>query len=497
MSQDSPVDLRTKATGAILWVIAERWGSRLLSLLVFTVLARFVAPEQFGVISLAMVVTALMQVFVDSGFSKALIQRKELAPKDASTAFWTSLAMALVLCALVAGCAPLIADAFGEPGVTNVLRALSLALPLSALSLTPQALLERQFDFRSLSVRQLAGALAGAGIAIPMAILGAGVWALVAQQLVTAGVAVLVLWRSTHWRPTMEFSGDSFRSLANAGVSILGTELLDAVQGNIDKLVVGAFFTAEQLGYYFLAQRIGTILVELVTSVMARVSLTTFSRVQDDPARLNRVLRQMTFAASAVGVPIFALVAVLAPQLVPFAFGDGWEDSIPILWILAPSWALSSVMTFDRGLFIATGHARAALLVALLQNAVGVVLVFALLPLGVYGVTLSRWSRVATWPVRLVMLHRLIHVRIGPYLAQILRCALAVAPSTAAIAVLQQTGWASASGAFWTFACPLGLASLLTYAALLWLIAGESGRSVLSYIASTVVKKLPLRRSRA
>jgi len=459
-------------------------------LAVFAVLTRFLSPEEFGLIALATVFTAILQVFVDSGFSKALIQRKSLEPKDASTAFWTSMAMSVALYVVIFFTAPLLAASFDEPDLASVLQVLGLALPLTALSRTPAALLEREFGFKALSVRQFVGTLAGALAAFPLALLGAGVWALVAQTLVTAGASVVALWAATTWRPKWEYSSRSLKALWSMGVSIIGIDLLDAVQANIDKLVVGAFFTAEQLGYYFLAQRLGTILIELVTTVISRISLTTFSRVQDDLVRLNRIFRQLTFAASAISVPAFALVAVLAPQLIPLLFGDGWDASIPLLWILAPGWVLGAAMYFDRNVFLATGHARTALWLALFQNFIGIVLVFALVPFGVPGVAFSRWSRVVTWPLRLVILRRFVDLAIWPYLGQVFRCILAVTPVVVAISLLQLTPWASEPTALWSFAVPLGLIGILGYAGLLWLLAGQENRTVLQKIAGEMFSRL-------
>lgn len=458
-------------------------------LVVFAVLSRLVGPEGFGLISLATALAAILMAFVDSGFSKALIQLKTLGQKDAATAFWTAMAMAVLLYVVLFFTAPLIANAFNEPDLALVLQILCLTLPITALSRTPAALLERDFDFKSLSIRQFIGTIAGAAIAIPLALVGAGVWALVAQTLATAVASLVALWAATTWRPTFEFSFASLKKLFAIGISILGIDLLDAVQANIDKILIGAFFSAEQLGYYFLAQRVGTILVELVTSVISRVSLTTFSRVQDDLPRLNRVLRQLTFAAAAIGVPIFGLVALFAPQIVPFIFGDGWEPAIPLLWIMAPSWAISAVMYFDRSVFLATGHAGTALWVALLQNVVGIVLVFAAVPFGTAGVAFSRWSRILTWPIRLALLRKFIQIKVWPYLGQVFRCILAMLPVVAGIALLQQTDWAASASAFWLFAVPMGIVSFLVYAGLIWLLAGSENRTVLRRTAGDMTAR--------
>lgn len=491
MTQD---DLRRRATRSIGWVVAERWGSKFLALGVLIVLTRLLDPSDFGLVALATSVISILAVLVDSGLTTALIQKRQLDPKDASTAFWASLGTAVALAIALVLLAPLLATAFNEPQLAPVLQVLSLVLPISALSRIPAGLLEREFDFKSLSVRQLIGSVGGAATSIPLALMGFGVWALVAQTVAGAAVGTIALWASTSWRPRFEFSFSSLRTLWRTGVSVLGIELLDAVQGNIDKIVVGLFFSAEELGIYYLAQRLGTILVEMVTSVISRISLTTFSRVQDDLPRVNRIYRRLTFAAAAISFPIFGLVAVLSPQIVPAVFGPSWDASIPLIWILAPGWAVASLMYFDRGVLLGTGHAGVAFGLAVFQNIVGIALVFAFVPLGIYGIALSRLARIFTWPVRLWILKRLINLAIGKYLLEALRCVAAIAVPLTVIACLQLTPWASTPLAFWTFALPLAIVTLPIYFGTLWLVAGTENRNQIAPVMSAVRQRIRRKR---
>ena len=472
--------LRRRATNSIGWVVFERWSSRLISLALLALLTRLLTPADFGLISLATASLAVVQVFVDSGFSRALIQKRQIGPKDASTAFWASMSIAVTLCVALVLVAPLIATALGDSRLGPVLQVLSITLPLTALSQTPAALLERDLDFKPLSLRQFIGTLSGAAIAVPIALLGGGVWALVAQTVVSSIAATIALWASTSWRPKLEFSRVALKSLWATGASILGIDLLDAIQGNVDKIVIGIFFDPTQLGYYFLAQRIGTILIELVTSVISRVSFTTFSRVQDDNVRLNRIFRQLTFVASAISVPLFGLVAVFAAQLVGFLFGPGWQAAVPILWILAPGWALGAVMYFDRTVLLATSNSGPALMLALFQNIVSATLVFVFIPFGVIGVAFSRLARFVTWPIRLWVLHRLAGIEVWKYIEQILRPAGAFAPIILILALLQLTPWAGLPLPMVTFVLPLSVLALICFGGALYALGGPENRALVA-----------------
>jgi teichuronic acid exporter len=480
-------DLRSRTTRSVGWIVLERWSSRLVSLLVLALLTRALTPAEFGLVATAVSLIAILQAFVDSGLSKSLIQRKELGPKDATTVFWTGLSLALVLGGLICLLAPLLARAFGQPDLTPIVQILSLLLPISALSQTPAALLERELEFKALSIRKFVGTLAGAAAAVLLVLLGAGVWALVVQNLVTAAVAVVVLWASTSWRPSAAFSFASLKTLLRTGLPILGIDLLDAAQANLDKLVIGALFSPEVLGYYFVAQRVGIIASDLLVSVFSRVTLSTFSRVQHDRERLNRIFRQMTYVAGAVSVIMFGLLAVFAPQVLATLFGDQWDDAVPILRVLAPGWALGSIMFFDRSMFIATSNATSGLVLALVQNVVSIALLFAFAPFGILGVAFSRLARLVVWPLRLYVLRRAAGVDIGKYILQVLRCVTAAAPVLVGLSLLLATPWADAPAPFWTFVAPASLLGLLTYAGLLWLIAGEENRVVLRSVSRDVV----------
>jgi O-antigen/teichoic acid export membrane protein len=481
--------LGRKFLGSAGWVLLEQWSTKLVSLLLFAILARLLQPSDFGLVALATAIIAILQVFVNSGFSKALIQKRDLLPKDAATAFWTSLALAAVIYGLLIAAAPLLALWFGQSELHLVLIALGAIIPLAALSRVPAALLAREFAFRTLSLRTMISILVGALVALPLAIAGLGVWALVAQAVAEAAVAVIVLWSSTSWRPRFEFSIESLRSLWKTGISLLGIELLDAIQAQVDKLVVGALFSVTELGIYSLAQRLGVMLQDIVSSVITRVSLTTFSRAQDDISRVRWIFRQLTFATAALSFPVFGLVAVLSSQIVPFLFGPGWDAAIPLIWIMAGGWAFAAVAMFDRSALVGTGHADAALWLALLQNAISIALVFAFAPLGVLGIAFSRFARILTWPIRLYALHRFISLPVWRYVWQVVKCVLAVGPFIIAIAILQTTPWATIDQAFWLFALPLGALGFLISVATCYLTADQDIRRAVRTQIAQVLKR--------
>jgi teichuronic acid exporter len=362
--------LRSTVVRSVGWVAVGRWGNRALSLLVFALLGRLLSPSQFGLAALATVFITLFTLLSEQGFSSALVQKATVTREDCDTAFWVSMATAGTLMVLTLALAPVVGHVFGQPRLAGVLRGLSPSLVLSALCGTQEALLERDFAFRALTMRTLFGSVIGGVVGVTIAALGGGVWSLVAQILVTSAVQVVVLWTITPWRPGFAVSLGSLRALRVVGLSVLGIEMFAFLNLQSDRLLIGAFLGPAALGYYFVGIRIIAITVEVQTSVIEQVSLTTLSKLRDVPDRLRGAFYRLTGFSAAASILTFSLLAVLAPQIVPLVFGSHWHRSVLIMQILCLMGALNSVITFDRNALIAVDASRAALVITAVQSMV-------------------------------------------------------------------------------------------------------------------------------
>jgi PST family polysaccharide transporter len=196
-SAPAATELRAAAARGVGWSALQASASRLLSAVVFVLLARLLEPDAFGVVAVASVFVAFMTVLVDQGFSQALVQRPSLDREHLDTAFWANLAASAVVVALVVGAAGPVADLFDEPDLAPILRALSLALVASALGGVPTALLRRRLAFASLALRGLLSVAAGGVAGVAAALAGFGAWSLVIQLVVQAGVETAVVWSAS------------------------------------------------------------------------------------------------------------------------------------------------------------------------------------------------------------------------------------------------------------------------------------------------------------
>lgn len=349
------VPLRDAAARGVLWTVTEAWGARLMSIVVFAILGRELDASAFGLMAMGVAVVEFARLLVAQGFSRNIVQRVDLDDGHLDTAFWTALVTGALLAGAAALASPLVAAGFDEPELTPVLRVLSLSLLLTSLTTTQTAILRRGFKFQSLAMRQLASVAIGGAVGVAAALTGAGVWALVAQNLTQGVVAVLVLWTVSPWRPGRRFSKDRFREMLSFGTTTLGIELVGYFARRGDDILIGVFLGTTALGFFNVAFRILTIVTEIFTSTVNAVAFPVFSRLQGDPDRIRRALHLATRTSSALAFPAFLGLTVLAPEFVTVIFGDGWGPSIEVLRILAIMGMLQSVGYFNRSVLLGLG----------------------------------------------------------------------------------------------------------------------------------------------
>ncbi len=436
MKAPASESLGRTAARSVGWIVVDRWGTRLATLLSVLVLGRLLTPGDFGLVALALIFITVAGIFVEQGFNKALIQRQTLRADHMDSAFWASMLVAVVFTSATIVLAPYIAHAVDAPELAGVLRWLSISLVINALTCTPYALLEREFRFKTLAIRRLSSTVSGALVAIAMAYSGFGVWSLVGQMLVNSVVGVVVLWAATDWRPRGLPSMTALRELWPIGFGVLGIELLAVLGSQVDRIAVAAFLGAEALGWYFMAMKIVTIMVEIFSSVFAAVSMPMFARLQSDRTQLCAWLYRLTGASSAVALPCFALAAALAPLMLPWVLGEQWAPSVPIFQILALLGAVNALAYFDRNALLASGRAKDAFLLTLGQSVLGAVLVFIAAPFGVIAVAIAVVARqYLYWPVRVWILRRAIGVEPRRYFAQWIRPFVAAATMSVTVAL--------------------------------------------------------------
>lgn len=349
------VSLRERAERGIAWSTCENGGRQALSFVTYAALARLLGPETFGLVALASVYLALVQIFVKQGFWTAIVQRDVLDQEHLDAAFWINLGLSTAMCVLTVVLAPLIARLFRAPELSGVLGWLSLLFVIFALSSVPSALLTRDLAFRTLAVRTVLATALGGVVGVAMAFAGWGVWSLVGQQLASAVGGTLSLWLATGWRPRLRFSNKHARDLYGFSVGVLGNEVLWFLSQRSDQTVVGYEFGAIGLGPYSLASKIVQLIVESLSGPFEAVALPALSRLQSEPHKMKGAFYGFVEVGALVSVPALTGLFILAPQLVLLAFGSQWTSAVPIVRILAVYAEVRIAFTFFHPLILAQG----------------------------------------------------------------------------------------------------------------------------------------------
>ena len=476
------MNLRQKVANGVVWSAIQRWGREIISFLILVVLSRLLDPEAFGLVALALVFTAFAQIFLDQGFSAAIVQRANLERGHLDTAFWISVLTGTLLTAVGIAASGWVAAFFQEPRLGPVLSWLSISFIFSALSSTQIAILQRAFAFKSLAARSMTAKTVGGIVGVSLAFNGFGVWSLVAQRLAAGLAGVIILWRSSAWRPGFNVSIKHFTELFTFGASILGTNIFQVFVRRSNDCLIGYFLGTTLLGYYTIGYRFLLVITRLVTGVTNAVAFPAFSRLQHNPQRMRRAFYSVTQYTSLLAFPVFLGLAVLAPQLIPAVFGDKWAPSIPVMQVLALMGILQTVLVFNGSVMKASGKPSWQLGITLL-NALGSVIGFFLAVR--WGIVAVAYSFVIVGyllaPISCVAVRRQIHIDFRTYLGHFVAPLAASLIMVAAIAAVKLSIEHHALNPYMQLSIYF-MAGVLTYLTVIVLTARSLSREVLDLV---------------
>ncbi|MBP0028076.1 MOP flippase family protein [Roseofilum sp. Guam] len=415
------MNLKQQTIKGVIWSAIEKLGNQFVSFIVFFALARLLEPESFGLIALADVFLAFMQVFTDQGFTQAIVQCKNLDPEHLDTAFWINLGISTSLTGMSLVGADWIASSFQQPDIAPIIRWLSIAFMLSALNSIQQAIFTRNFLFKELSLRAIVAQLAGGVVGVIMAITGWGVWSLVGQRLVNQVVGVLVLWWVSDWKPGLKVSQRHFQELFSFGVNILGVKVLGFFNKRADDFLIGYFLGPVTLGYYAIAYRLLRTLTILITT-MTQVALPAFSKLQGEPEKLRQGFYKATQFTALISFPLFCGLSSLAPELIPVMFGSQWTASIPVMQILMLIGIVHALGSINTNIILALGKPDWALRVNILNAVTNVTAFMLVIPWGIVAVATAFVVRgyLIPLPTFIGMVKKLLNIDIKIYFNQLM-----------------------------------------------------------------------------
>ena len=371
------------------WRFAERCGAQLVTFIVSIVLARILAPEDYGTIALVTVFTTIMQVFVDSGLGIALIQKKDADDLDFSSVFYFNFAVCIVLYALMFLAAPYIAKFYDDNTLVPIVRVISLTIVISGVKGIQQSYVSRNMLFKRFFYATLGGTIFSAFLGIGMAYAGFGVWAIVAQQLSNTAIDTLILWITVKWRPKKMFSWERLTNLLKFGWKLLASSLLDTVYNNLRNLIIGKIYSSSDLAYYNQGDKFPKLIVANINTSIDSVLLPTMSQAQDDRERVKMMTIRAIKTSTYVMAPLMMGLVFCAVPIVKLVLTDKWLPCVFFLRVFCITYMFWPIHTANLNAINAMGRSDLFLKLEVIKKVVGMILLFSTMWLSVKAMAYS------------------------------------------------------------------------------------------------------------
>lgn len=327
--------LKQSTIQGFIWSFIDNAASLGSTFIIGIFLARMLTPSEYGLIGMITIFIAISETFVNSGFSQALIRKINCTNDDYSTVFYYNLTTSILFYSILVALAPSVAQLFNEPQLKLILQVVGLKVVVSSLSLIHLTIITKNLDFKLLTRITLLSNLISGLIAIYMAYRGFGVWSLVAQQLSNQLFKTAFLWMWNSWKPVLVFRKESFKELFGFGSNLLLSGLIDTMFRNLYVLVIGKFFSAQELGFYTRADNFKNLPSQNINGIVSRVSYPVMSKIQDDIPLLKEKYRILIRSTMFVTFILMLGMAAVAEPMIILLIGEKWRPSIVYLQMLS------------------------------------------------------------------------------------------------------------------------------------------------------------------
>lgn len=374
--------LKNKAAKGVLWSSIERFSVQGVQFLVLLIIARILDPKDFGLVGMLAFFLAVTQSLIDSGFSQALIRKQDRTELDNNTVFYFNIIVSILLYFLLFAIAPWVADFYKEPQLVNLMRVLCLIVVINSFAVVQRAIYTAKLDFKTQAKASFIAALISGAIGVWMAMNEYGVWTLVWQQLLNAGINTLLLWIYSNWYPRWQYSWKSFRELFAFGSKLLASGLLDTIYTNMYALVIGKVFTASSLGYYSQADRFTKLPSSNLTGILQRVTYPVLCSIQNDDERLRTDYRKLLRLSAFIIFPLMCLLAGIAYPLVELLIGEKWRFAATLIIPLSFTMMWWPIHAINLNLLQVKGRSDLFLKLEIIKKTIGVTVLVLSIPLG-------------------------------------------------------------------------------------------------------------------
>lgn len=384
------ISLKEKSVSGIIWSTIERFSTQSIQFVIEILMARMLLPSDYGKIGMLAILLAVSRTFIDSGFTNALIQKKNRTEIDFSTVFYFNIVIALALYALIYLTAPLIASFYQIQDLTAIARIISLTLVISSFSSINRTKLVIKVDFKTQAKISFISAVFSGSIGIYLAYNSFGVWALVWQSIINLMIQTLLFYYFVKWKPIFFFSINSFKELFSFGSKLLISNLLSTLYENLYTIVIGKKFKAVELGYYAKADQLVKFPSSNLTFIVTRVSFPVLSSIQDDDERLFLAYKKYLSLSSYLFFPLMVGLATLANPLILILFTAKWEAMVILFQIMCFDWIWDPMCKVNINLLLVKGHSNLILRLEIFKRILSITILIVSIPFGLYWICIGR-----------------------------------------------------------------------------------------------------------
>lgn len=364
--------LRTTTLRGIGWSSIDSIANQGITFLVGLVLARLLGPEEYGLIGIITIFVNLFNTIVDSGFSNALIRKKESTEDDYNTVFITNLVLSVVLGISLFLSAPIIAKFFKQTALIPISKVMSTIVVINAFAIIQRTNLVKKIDFKTQTKASLISSLSSGAIGIIMAVMGYGVWALVGQQLSRQLLNTISLWFYNRWIPKMRFSKKSFKELFSFSWKLLLSQLITSLWNEVNHIVIGRCYSSQALGQYTRSHQFASIFSSNLTSIIQRVSFPVLSSIQDEKERMKQAYRKIIKITMFVAFCCMFVLAAVSKPLIYVLIGEKWDEAASYLPLLCFMLVLYPIRAINTNMLQVCGRSDQLLILEIIKKTLAV-----------------------------------------------------------------------------------------------------------------------------
>ncbi|OGO90039.1 MAG: hypothetical protein A2Y17_07365 [Clostridiales bacterium GWF2_38_85] len=323
------MNLKKQVFSGFVWRFVENTSAYFISFIIQIILARLLMPEDFGLIATASVFITIMSVFIQTGFSSAIVQKKELNEVEQSSVFYVGLVFSIILYIILFISSGFIANFYHEPRLIFIIKIQSISLVIGAIISVQTALIQREMNFKLSFIKSIISSFFQAIVGITMALNNFGVYALVYSNLIKDIVVLIIILIIIDWKPKKTFSWYSVKKLFSFSSKVLLTALMNTIRDNTRSLIIGKKYSSEMLGYYNRGYQLPSLVMSNAVGALNSILFPTLSKVQDDHENVLKMYRCILKIACFITFPLMLGLIVLAEPIIIILFTEKWAMSIP------------------------------------------------------------------------------------------------------------------------------------------------------------------------